>query len=82
MNFHSSAASPRTFRHAHPVVALALACLTACAAAHAQTADIKAADAKPDTETYQTIYLTNLTQQINQIPGVTRRMRGIESPAT
>jgi len=26
--------------------------------------------------------VTNLTQQINQIPGVTRRMRGIESPAT
>jgi len=87
MNFHSSAASPRTFRHAHPVVALALACLTACAAAHAQTADIKAADAKPDTETYQTIYLTNLTQQIefndvladlhNMLPKV--RLFGISS---
>jgi type II secretory pathway component GspD/PulD (secretin) len=63
MNSHSSAASPRAFCPAPPFVALTFVCLTACAVAHAQSADIKAADVKPDTETYQTLYLTNLTQQ-------------------
>jgi type II secretory pathway component GspD/PulD (secretin) len=76
MNSHSSAASPRAFCSAHRFVALTLACLTACAVAHAQTADIKAADAKPDTETYQTIYLTNLTQQ-NDLNDVLNDMRNM-----
>jgi len=38
-----------------------VACFAPCALA--QSADIKVADAKPDNETYQTLFLTNLTQQ-------------------
>jgi len=76
MKSHSSAAFPRAFCIAHPFVALTLGCLTACAVARAQTADIKAADVKPDTETYQTLYLTNLTQQndLNDIQTDLRNM--------
>jgi type II secretory pathway component GspD/PulD (secretin) len=65
MKSQSHAAAPRGFStaNAFAVLTLALACFTSCAAASAQTADIKAADAKPSDETYQTLYLTNLTQQ-------------------
>ncbi|MGO9337801.1 MAG: hypothetical protein ACLPY1_09865 [Terracidiphilus sp.] len=76
MRFHCEAAASRGFSPARTFFALTLACLAPCAVAHAQSADIKAADAKPDTETYQTLYLTNLTQQndLNDIQTDLRNM--------
>lgn len=76
MKSHCEAAAPRGFSPARSFVALTLACLTMCAVAHAQSADIKAVDAKPATENYQTLYLTNLTQQndLNDILSVLRNM--------
>lgn len=55
---------------------LALACFASCAVTHAQTADIKAAEVNPAAEIYQTLYLTNLTQQndLNDIQTDLRNM--------
>jgi type II secretory pathway component GspD/PulD (secretin) len=44
-------------------LALALAILATCAGAQTQSADPKPAEPKPGPETYQTLYLTNLTQE-------------------
>lgn len=76
MKPHPSAASPRAFCPARTFIALTFACLATCAIANAQSADIKAAEVKPDNETYQTLYLTNLTQQndLNDIQTDLRNM--------
>lgn len=63
MKSHSDAATPRGFSPALTFVAVTLVSLTTCTAAYSQSADIKAADTKASNETYQTLYLTNLTQQ-------------------
>jgi type II secretory pathway component GspD/PulD (secretin) len=76
MKSYSDAAAPRAFSPALAFVALTLVSLSTCAVAHAQSADIKATGVKPDTETYQTLYLTNLTQQndFNDIQTALRNM--------
>ena len=68
--------SPACISHACKFTALTLACLVPCAVARAQSADIKAADTKPGNEIYQTLYLTNLTQQsdLNEILNDLRNM--------
>ena len=76
MKSHFDAAATRGFSPACTFAALTLACLATCAVAHAQSADIKAADTKPSNEIYQTLYLTNLTQQndLNDVQSVLRSM--------
>jgi type II secretory pathway component GspD/PulD (secretin) len=68
--------SPACISAACKFAALTLACLATSAVAHAQSADIKAADTKPSNEIYQTLYLTNLTQQsdLNEIQSDLRNM--------
>jgi type II secretory pathway component GspD/PulD (secretin) len=74
MKSNFSAASPRAFSTARKLVALTLACFAYCALA--QSTEPKPADVKPDTETYQTLYLTNLTQQndLNDVQTALRNM--------
>ncbi len=63
MKFHSDAAASRGSLPACLSVALTLAVASFAPCALAQSADPKPAEIKPDPETYQTLYLTNLTQQ-------------------
>jgi type II secretory pathway component GspD/PulD (secretin) len=55
---------------------LALACFAPSSVAQAPLPDVKAADIKPSGETYQTLYLTNLTQQ-NDLNDVLNDLRNM-----
>ena len=63
MKFHCDAAAMRGSLPAQLLVALTLTAACTAPRVLAQSADATPAEAKPGPEAYQTIYLTNLTQQ-------------------
>jgi type II secretory pathway component GspD/PulD (secretin) len=76
MKFRSHTAAPRGLSPALAVIALTLVTLATSHVANSQSADIKATDLKPATENYQTLYISNLTQQndFNDIQTALRNM--------